>query len=877
MSGPTPMMRQYQRIKQEHPEAILLFHLGDFYEMFFDDARDASRILNITLTSRDRQKADPIPLCGIPVHSAESYITRLLKAGRKVAVCDQVESPAEAVGLVRREVTRVITPGTVLDELMLEGRETNYLVALVPGKATTGLAALDFSTGEFLLLETASENRRELEDRLEGFAPAELLLPRSAATELEKMIARVLPGVAVTRPDDPSSFDPFCARRTLLEHFGVATLDGFGLQGYEEGVTAAGALVRYLQSTQRRPLGNITRLAPWRSEGRMALDAATQRNLELLANLEDGRRERSLLWVLDRTRTPLGSRRLRAWIVAPLMDPAAIAARQDAVERLVAESGLRLRLRTALGGILDLERLASRIALNTAGPHDLVALRASLRLLPELFSALARDAVALLARLGAADNLADLCAEADRTLAESPPPRLNQGGVIREGVSAELDELRRRSRSAQEELAALERRERERTGIATLKVGFTKVFGYYIEVTRPNIPNVPADYVRRQTLVNAERYHSAELAAFEEGILGAEEKSLALEARIFENLRVFLSAAAARIQTAAAVVAEIDVLQSLAETALRQGYSRPAVDEGLALEIVGGRHPVVELAGEERFVPNDCVLDAADCQLVILTGPNMAGKSTFLRQTALIALMAQIGSFVPASSARIGVVDRIFTRIGAADRLSRGQSTFMVEMTETASILHNATERSLVILDEVGRGTSTFDGLAIAWAVAEHLHGSGPRGPRTLFATHYHQLTELQLTLSRARNFTVAVREWEQQILFLRTIIPGGADRSYGIQVAQLAGLPASTLARAREILANLESGELTIDGLPRLAEHLAPPEPKPQLELFPAREHDVVRSLREIDTDRLTPLEALQLLVGFKATIGQPMRRAVP
>ena len=727
------------------------------------------------------------------------------------------------------------------------------------------------------MLETASGNPREIEDRLEGFAPAELLLPRSAAPELEKMVARVLPGVTVTRPDDPSSFDPFSARRTLLEHFGIATLDGFGLLGYEEGVTAAGALVRYLQSTQRRPLGNITRLAPWRSEARMALDAATQRNLELLANLEDGRRERSLLWVLDRTRTPLGSRRLRAWITAPLMDTAAIVARQDAVERLVAEGGLRQRLRTALGGILDLERLASRIALNTAGPHDLVALRGSLRVLPELFSALAGDPTALLATLGDADDLADVCAEADRVLAESPPPRISQGGVVREGVNAELDELRRRSRHAQEELNALERRERERTGIATLKVGFTKVFGYYIEVTRPNIPNVPADYVRRQTLVNAERYHSAELAAFEEGILGAEEKSLVLEARIFEQLRVFLSAAAARLQSAAAAVGEIDALQSFAEIALRQGYSRPRVDEGLALEIVGGRHPVVELAGEERFVPNDCLLDAGDCQLMILTGPNMAGKSTFLRQTALIALMAQIGSFVPAASARIGVVDRIFTRIGAADRLSRGQSTFMVEMTETASILHNATERSLVILDEVGRGTSTFDGLAIAWAVAEHLHGSGPRGPRTLFATHYHQLTELQLTLSRARNFTVAVREWEQQILFLRTIIPGGADRSYGIQVAHLAGLPPSTLVRAREILANLESGELTVDGLPRIAEHLPPPPPQPQLELFPAREHDVVRSLREIDTDRLTPFEALQLLVGWKAAIGQPMRRAVP
>ena len=823
MSGPTPMMRQYQRIKQEHPEAILLFHLGDFYEMFFDDARDASRILNITLTSRDRQKADPIPLCGIPVHSAESYITRLLKAGRKVAVCDQVESPAEAVGLVRREVTRVITPGTVLDELMLEGRETNYLVALVPGKATTGLAALDFSTGEFLLLETASENRRELEDRLEGFAPAELLLPRGAAPELEKMIARVLPGVTVTRPDDPSSFDPFSSRRTLLEHFGVATLDGFGLQGYEEGVTAAGALVRYLQSTQRRPLGNITRLAPWRSEGRMALDAATQRNLELLANLEDGRRERSLLWVLDRTRTPLGSRRLRAWIIAPLMDPAAIAARQDAVERLVAESGLRQRLRTALGGILDLERLASRIALNTAGPHDLVALRASLRLLPELFNALAGDPVALLARLGAADNLADLCAEADRTLAESPPPRLSQGGVIREGVSAELDELRRRSRDSQAELAALERRERERTGIATLKVGFTKVFGYYIEVTRPNIPSVPADYVRRQTLVNAERYHSAELAAFEEGILGAEEKSLALEARLFEQLRVFLSAAAARIQTAAAVVAEIDVLQSLAEVALRQGYARPTVDERPGARDrrrspPGGRTCRRGAVRAERLPSRRRGLPAGD--------PHRPEHGRQVHVPAADRPDRADGADRQLRAGGIGPHRRGRPHLHAhrrRGRLSRGQSTFMVEMTETASILNNATERSLVILDEIGRGTSTFDGLAIAWAVAEHLHGSGPRGPRTLFATHYHQLTELQLTLSRARNFTVAVREWEEQILFLRTIIPGGADRSYGIQVAHLAGLPAPTLVRAREILANLESGELTVDGLPRIAEHLAP------------------------------------------------------
>jgi len=609
----------------------------------------------------------------------------------------------------------------------------------------------------------------------------------------------------------------------------------------------------------------------------MALDAATRRNLELLVSLEDGRREGSLFGVLDSTRTPLGARRLRAWLLAPLMDPAAIQARQDAVGRLVDDADLRGRLRSMLGGILDLERLASRIALNTAGPRDLAALRSSMRTLPGLLDACRDDPAPLLAACAGADPLADLCAEADRLLAEEPPLRVREGGLIREGANEELDLLRRRSHDAQGELAALERRERERTGIATLKVGYTRVFGYYLEVTRPNLPNVPSDYVRRQTLVNAERFHSAELAAFEEGILGAEEKALAIEARLFEELRSRLAGATARIQAAAGAVAEIDVLQSLAEVAHRHRYVRPVVDDGLAIDIEGGRHPVVELAGGERFIPNDCRLDAEACQLMVLTGPNMAGKSTFLRQTALIALMAQVGSFVPASAARVGVVDRIFTRIGAADRLSRGQSTFMVEMTETASILHNATARSLVILDEVGRGTSTFDGLAIAWAVAERLHGTGPRGPRTLFATHYHQLTELPLTLPRARNFTVAVREWEQQIIFLRAIVPGGADRSYGIHVARLAGLPVETLARAQEILANLESGEFTLEGLPRIAVPAAPPPPAPaQPELFPAAEHEVLRMLRELDPDRLTPLEALQLLSGWKAVVGRPVRASV-
>jgi DNA mismatch repair protein MutS len=869
------MMRQYNQIKKEHPDAILFFHLGDFYEMFNDDARDASRILNIALTSRDRQKADAVPLCGVPVHSAENYIARLLQAGRKVAICDQVESPAAAAGLVRREVTRVITPGTVLDERMLEGKDTNYLLAIAPGRERSGIAALDFSTAEFTLLEYPEGDARALEDHLATFSPAEVVLPASTSAALERTVTRMLPGVTVTKPAEPGIFEPAAARQALLEQFRVATLDGFGLQGFAEGVTAAGALLRYLRGTQRRPLHNLTRITPWRAENRMALDAATQRNLELLVNLEDGRRDRSLLGVLDRTLTPLGTRRLKSWIVAPLMDLDAIGARLDAVEHLADEPELRRRLRATLGGIGDLERLASRIALNSATPRDVASLRASLQRLPALFDGL-RAAPPLLAHLAAGDVLADLCAETERVLADAPPLRLKEGGVIRDGVDPELDDLRRVSREAQEWLDAFERRERERSGISSLKVGYTKVFGYYLEVTRANIANVPADYVRRQTLVNAERFHSAELAAFEEKILGAEEKILALEARLFEELRLRLAAAAGRLQAAAGLVGALDALQSLAEVARAQRFCRPVVDAGLVLDIGEGRHPVVERAGEERFIPNDCRLDAADCQLVVLTGPNMAGKSTFLRQTALITLMAQIGSFVPATAARIGVVDRVFTRIGAADRLARGQSTFMVEMTETANILHNATERSLVILDEVGRGTSTFDGLSIAWAVAESLHGTGPHGPRTLFATHYHQLTELPLTLPRARNFTVAVKEWENQILFLRTIVPGGADRSYGIQVAQLAGLPAETLRRAREILHNLEQGEFTIDGRPRIAEHEVAAAPAHQMDLFPTRAQELADAVGRLDVNRLTPLEALQFLADWRAAVtrareGQP------
>jgi DNA mismatch repair protein MutS len=866
----TPMMRQYFRIKEQHRDAILLFQMGDFYEMFYEDAREAAAILNIALTSRDRHKETAVPLCGIPCHAADSYISRLLEAGRRVAICDQVEDSPSEGGLVKREVTRVITPGTVLDDRLLEGKSNNFLLSLCPERSVTGLAAVDLSTGEFRTLEVPTDNLSELEDRISYFAPSEILVSEAGAGELEALLSRVAPQVAAPTLAGPGKFDFQLSREALLSHFRTATLEVFGCEEMTAGVAAAGALLSYVQETQRRPLANIVSLTPFARGDTLIIDTSSQRNLELLTSLETGRREGSLLGVLDRTATSMGGRKLRSWILTPLTDVKAIESRLNAVGELVGDTAARGRLRSQLKEVYDLERLGSRIALSSCTPRDLASLRDSLRVLPDLPRSLSGFTSDSLRNLQDLDLLADVLEKVEERLVEEPPLKLKEGGLIREGFSGELDDLRRISTDARNWLSEYERQERERTGVHSLKVGFNKIHGYYIEVTRANIASVPDEYARKQTLVNAERFHTPELREFETRVLGAEGKIAALEQRLFEDLRGSLASEAARLQKTASDIATVDVLQSLAEIAVERSYCRPVVDGGPVLRIEEGRHPVVEAAGQERFVPNDCHLDAGGCQIMIITGPNMAGKSTYLRQTALISLMAQMGSFVPAREALVGVADRIFTRIGAADKLSRGQSTFMVEMVETASILHHSTERSLVILDEMGRGTSTFDGLSIAWAVVEALHGSASRGARTLFATHYHHLTELPLTLERARNYNIAVREWEGKILFLRKIVEGGTDKSYGIHVAQLAGMPPETVARSREILSNIERSEFNLDGVPQIAQKVPAeiPDPPLQMEIFPSRGEEVLQRLRSLDLDETTPLEALSILAGLKEDI---------
>jgi DNA mismatch repair protein MutS len=870
MSKLTPMMRQYHRIKKDYPDAILLYHLGDFYEMFHEDAKDASRILNIALTSRDRHKSDGVPLCGIPCHAAGSYINKLLRHGRKVAICEQVEDAAASRGLVKREVTRVITPGTILDDQLLEEKSNNFLLALCPDSSRFGLAAADLSTGEFFVLEISLSAASELEDRLFSFSPSEIIVPERNAQALEPLFSRTAAGVPEATPQGDEKFDPHLARDRLLEHFQATTLESFGCHDMTAGITAAGALLAYIQETQRRPLTNIVKLTPLFTAEAMALDSSAQRNLEIVASLEDGRREGSLLGILDRTMTSMGGRRLRSWLLSPLMIREEIDKRLDAVAELIEKGELRQRLRSLLREVYDLERLSSRLSLSSGTPRDLASLRNSLRQLPPLREELRACLSPLLSSLADFDLLADIREQIEETIVEDPPLRTREGGLIQEGFHVELDELRNLSRDSREWLLEYEEKERERTGLPGLKVGFNKIHGYYIEVSKVNIDSIPPDYVRRQTLVNAERFHSEELRVFEDRVLGAEEKIVALELALFEELRRSLAGEAKRLQETASAIASLDVLQSLAEIAVVRNFCRPEITEQFALEIIEGRHPVVEMSGEERFVPNDASLDSGGCQIMIITGPNMAGKSTFLRQVALITLMAQVGSFVPAKSARIGVVDRIYTRIGASDRLSRGQSTFMVEMVETAAILHGATPRSLIIFDEVGRGTSTFDGLSIAWAIVEHLHGSGPSGPKTLFATHYHHLTELPLALERAANFNIAVREWNGKILFLRKILPGGTDKSYGIQVAQLAGLPAAAIARAKEILANLEQGEFNLEGLPQLAGKGVTPLPPAheQMEFFPSAGEKLAGRLRSINLNNTTPLEAFRFLAELKEDI---------
>ncbi len=861
-SSLTPMMEQYFRIKAEHPGALLFFRLGDFFEMFYEDAKTASAVLGLTLTSRQK-----VPMCGVPFHAVNTYLAKLLRLGFKVAVCEQVEDPRQAKGVVKREIVKVLTPGTALEIEAEDAREATYIAALAFEEDGWGLALVDLGSGDMKTLQGGWDETKTLSDEMFKAAPKEILYPEDADEALGRVMAADGLASVPRSPAEPWLFDHPQASHALMEHFGVTSLAGFGLAEKPLAVEAAGALLQYIKRVRRDSAALIHGLSYLHAGTTMVLDAATVRNLELVRNLRDGKRKDSLLDVVDFTVTPPGGRLLRSWLLQPLLDVSAINDRLDAVEEARRLTISREEVRGLIRGIHDLERLVGKVALAAAHPRDLVALGRSLSLLPGIGAAIAPLTARLFRDIsGRWDDAADVASRLAAAILDEPAYLLTEGGIIKDGYDAELDGLRSTSRSGKTLIAQIEKRERERTGIGSLKVRYNKIFGYSIEVTKPNLPQVPPDYVRKQTLIGSERFVTPELREYEEKVLHAEERIGELEHRLFLETREATARETPRLQRIAADLALLDVLLALGEAAAQRNYSRPAVDDGDVLRIKEGRHPVIESAGAEPFIPNDTHVDGGDNQILIITGPNMGGKSTYLRQTALITILAQMGSFVPAASAEIGCVDRIFTRIGATDFLNLGQSTFMVEMIETAAILRNATPRSLILLDEVGRGTSTFDGLSIAWAVAEFLHEKEGLRAKTLFATHYHELTELALTHPRIRNYHVAVKEWRDEVIFLRKIVAGPSDQSYGIHVAKLAGVPRDVIDRAREILFNLEKQELDESGAPRLAYRRRKGRDENQFLLFAEdREFERLRALEAeidaLDVTTLTPLDALNLL----------------
>ena len=876
MSAPatvTPAMRQYLDAKQQHRDAILMFRMGDFYEIFYEDALVASRALELTLTSRSKDaNGGSIPMCGVPFHAVDGYITRLVKRGFRVAICDQVEDPRKAKGVVKREVVRVVSPGTLTDVNYLDAREPAFLMAVTSVVARdrpdlVGVALLDLSTGEFSAAEYAgADGMQALADELAVLKPREILVPA-----LDEGRGRAIPLIAAsglpTTPIDSWTFELDSARRTLLDQLRAGSLEGFGLDGHPAAVAAAGALVHHLRSTQKVDLAHVRSIAYRQRADALLIDPTTVKHLEILEG-SDGGRDGSLLAELDRTVTSVGSRMLRAWLLRPLVALEPIRDRLDAVEELAFRTTERGKFRDAIKAVQDLERLVARAALGTAGPRDLVGLKHSLGVIPRVRTVLDELRAPLVCSLlSALDDLPDIRGMIESTLIDEPPALARDGGFARDGVDRELDQLRAISRSGKQVIAEMEERERARTGIASLKVRYNRVFGYYIEISKSNLHAVPPDYHRKQTIAGGERYITPALKEYEEKVLGADERILERELDIFERLRTAVGAEAPRVQATARALATLDVLAALAEDAAVNNYIKPHVHDGDDLTVVDARHPVVErrAASGDAFVPNDITLNAGTCQLIILTGPNMGGKSTYLRQTALLCLMAQAGSFVPARSAKVPLVDRIYARVGASDNIARGHSTFMVEMQETANILHTATSRSLVVLDEIGRGTATFDGLSIAWAVAEFLATNAKVRPKTLFATHYHELTDLADATPGVVNFHVSAREWKDDIIFLRKIVPGRSDRSYGIQVARLAGLPRTVIDRAREILTALERDELTRGGRPSVSGTRS--DPQRQLGLFqaPAADDGLRRKLAEVDVDHMTPMEALALLAALK------------
>lgn len=911
----TPLRRQYLQIKRRYPDTIVFFRLGDFYETFDDDARIASAELEIVLTSREMGKGQRVPMAGIPCHAVDSYLARLISRGHKVAIVEQTSDPETSRGLVDREVVRVVTPGTIVEPGMLESKANNYLAAALVEGRQAGLAYVDITTGEFAATQL-TDGAVALQQELARLGPAECLLPKLDPRASSKLvdITSLAQGLSHASPYDAWHFDLDTARDALLTHFEVATLDGFGCRHLPLAVRAAGAIIQYLGDTQRSSLGQLRALRTYSTSGFMVLDAATRRNLELTQSTRHGAIKGSLLWVLDRTATPMGGRLLRRWLAEPLLDLGRLRARQDAIAVLVNDSILRSTLAKLLGHCADLERLINRVGQGLATPRDLISLKGSLETAAAVAEVLSEareraasgaerslqdeathegaeeSAPAAALGLGAIPDCSDVVALVSQAIVTDPPSTLSDGGVIAPGFSDELDNLRSSSRDARQWIAGLERSERERTGIKSLKVGYNKVFGYYLEVTNPNLeaplseqvrnliqrdatdnpglagrplPSTVREYletcrgyIRKQTLVNAERYVTVELKEYESQVLNAQERIVELETRIFRQVCDQIAAASERIQRTATTLAQLDVFTALAEVAVRNSYCRPDLTDDEQIVIAGGRHPVVELALDEPFVPNDVQLSNSEAQIIILTGPNMAGKSTYLRQVALIVLMAQIGSFVPAQSARIGIVDRIFTRVGAQDDIATGQSTFLVEMTETANLLTQSTPRSLLVLDEVGRGTSTYDGLAIARAVVEYIHNHPQCRAKTLFATHYHELTELQSYLPRVRNYNMAVLEEGDRVVFLRKVVPGGADRSYGIYVAKLAGLPRAVTRRAEEVLKELEARAQRA----MLRPQRSAPQPSLQLPLFDSTD-GLVEEIAQLDVMSMTPIEALAKL----------------
>jgi DNA mismatch repair protein MutS len=870
------MMKQYQELKGRYPGALLMFRLGDFYELFFEDAAVAARELDIVLTSRPTSKEHRIPMCGVPHHALAGYLARLVERGYRVAICEQVEDARKAKGLVRREVTRVVTPGTVMDAAALPAREHRYVAALAGDHHGRGLAAVDLTTGDFIATDIAGEGiDRRLADELARLAPREIVTAEGAAP---------VPGLerldAACTPFEAWRFDAGMARRALLEHFRVVSLDGFGCEHLPHATVAAGALLQYLRATQLSALDHIRGLRVYSTDAVLGLDAITQRNLEILHNRRDGTSAHTVFSVLDETVTAMGARLLREWLIRPLIDAGAIRARHGAVGVALAAGDRRAAARAAMRDLPDLARLVGRIGHGSATARDLVGLRGGLERLVGVraeVAGLAEEPYATLA--GRIDPHADLVAHIARAIVDDPPPTVREGGMIRPGYHAPLDELRDAATGGKAWIATLETSERERTGIRSLRVGFNKVFGYYIEISHANRHLVPSEYIRKQTLTGAERYVTPDMKEREALILGAEERMAEMEHELFGALRTEVAASSASLQETARAVGEIDALLALAEAADRGGYVRPEIVDEPVLEITGGRHPVVErLLDGERFVPNDVRVDVDDRAILIVTGPNMAGKSTLLRQTALIAIMAQTGSFVPASAARIGIADRIFTRVGASDDLASGRSTFLVEMQEVARILLGATRRSLIILDEVGRGTSTYDGMSLAWAVVDYLHRE--IGARTLFATHFHELTELADTLSRVHNVSMRVHEHGDEIVFLHAVADGRADRSYGIHVAQLAGVPAAVIEEARKILQQLEAaavrpGEAGSEPAPMATPMPARARRARQLPLALDVSSPIEDALLDLAIDSMTPLDAMQTLAELRDRVRA--RRAAP